>query len=71
MLALSVAFLMSQAGLWHSVRQASTGNRLLFAIAVGEWNLTPTMAMCVSMLIIVVYATILGALIVRTNRSLS
>jgi branched-chain amino acid transport system permease protein len=68
MLALSVAFLMSQAGL-VALGAASIygGTGLLFAIAVGEWNLTPTMAMCVSILIIVVYATVLGALIVRTN----
>jgi branched-chain amino acid transport system permease protein len=68
MLALSVAFLMNQAGL-VALGAASVygGTGLLFAIAVGDWNLTPTMAMCVSFLIVVVYATALGALIVRTN----
>ena len=68
MLALSVAFLMSQAGL-VALGAASIygGTGLLFAIAVGEWNLTPTMATCVSILIVAVYATVLGALIVRTN----
>jgi branched-chain amino acid transport system permease protein len=68
MLALSVAFLMSQAGL-VALGAASIygGAGLLFAIAVSEWDLTPTGAVCVSFLIIVVYATILGALIVRTN----
>jgi branched-chain amino acid transport system permease protein len=57
MLALSVAFLMSQAGL-VALGAASIygGTGLLFAIALGEWNLTPTTAMCVSLLIIVVYA---------------
>jgi branched-chain amino acid transport system permease protein len=68
MLALSVAFLMSQAGL-VALGAASIygGTGLLFAIALGEWNLTPTTAICVSFLIVVVYATALGALIVRTN----
>jgi branched-chain amino acid transport system permease protein len=68
MLALSVAFLMNQAGL-VALGAASIygGAGLLFAIAMNDWNLTPTSALCVSLLIIVVYATILGALIVRTN----
>jgi branched-chain amino acid transport system permease protein len=68
MLALSVAFLMSQAGL-VALGAASIygGAGLLFAIAMNDWNLTPTSAVCVSLLIILVYATILGALIVRTN----
>lgn len=68
MLALSVAFLMSQAGL-VALGAASIygGSGLLFAIALGEWNLTPMAAMGVSFLIVVVYAAALGALIVRTN----
>jgi len=68
MLALSVAFLMNQAGL-VALGAASIygGAGLLFAIAMSEWNMTPTGALCASFLIIVVYATVLGALIVRTN----
>jgi branched-chain amino acid transport system permease protein len=68
MLALSVAFLMSQAGL-VALGAASVygGAGLLFAIAMSEWNLTPVSALCAAFLIIVVYITILGALIVRTN----
>lgn len=68
MLALSVAFLMNQAGL-VALGAASIygGSGLLFAIALGEWNFSPTAAIFVSFLIIVVYATALGALIVRTN----
>jgi branched-chain amino acid transport system permease protein len=68
MLALSVAFLMNQAGL-VALGAASIygGAGLLFAIAISEWNLTPLAALCAAFLIIVVYATILGALIVRTN----
>ena len=68
MLALSVAFLMNQAGL-VALGAASIygGAGLLFAVAMSEWDLTPISALCASFLIIVVYATILGALIVRTN----
>jgi len=68
MLALSVAFLMSQAGL-VALGAASMygGAGFLFAIAMGEWNLTPLSALCAAFLILVVYAAILGALIVRTN----
>ena len=68
MLALSVAFLMNQAGL-VALGAASIygGAGLLFAIAMSEWNLTPLAALCAAFLIIVVYATVLGALIVRTN----
>jgi branched-chain amino acid transport system permease protein len=68
MLALSVAFLMNQAGL-VALGAASVygGAGFLFAIAMSEWDLTPLGALCASFLIIVVYATILGALIVRTN----
>ncbi|MBR1251671.1 branched-chain amino acid ABC transporter permease [Bradyrhizobium sp. AUGA SZCCT0169] len=68
MLALSVAFLMNQAGL-VALGAASIygGSGLLFAIAMNDWNLTPAWALCTAFLIIVVYATVLGALIVRTN----
>lgn len=68
MLALSVAFLMHQAGL-VALGAASMygGTGLLFAIALSEWNMTPIAAIGVSFLIVVLYATILGALIVRTN----
>jgi branched-chain amino acid transport system permease protein len=68
MLALSVAFLMNQAGL-VALGAASVygGAGFLFAIAMREWDLTPMAAVCVSFFAIVVYATILGALIVRTN----
>jgi branched-chain amino acid transport system permease protein len=68
MLALSVAFLMNQAG-FVALGAASIygGAGVLFAIAISEWNLTPVGALCATFLIIVVYATMLGALIVRTN----
>jgi branched-chain amino acid transport system permease protein len=68
MLALSVAFLMNQAGL-VALGAASVygGAGFLFAIAMSEWDLTPISAACASFLIIVVYATIQGVLIVRTN----
>jgi branched-chain amino acid transport system permease protein len=68
MLAISVAFLMNQAGL-VALGGASVygGAGYLFAIGMTEWNLTPTGALCASLLIIVVYSTLLGALIVRTN----
>jgi branched-chain amino acid transport system permease protein len=68
MLALSVAFLMNQAGL-VALGAASVygGAGFLFAIAVGEWDFSPVSALCASVFIIVVYAMILGALIVRTN----
>jgi branched-chain amino acid transport system permease protein len=68
MLALSVAFLMNQAGL-VALGAASMygGTGLLFAIAISEWNFSPTAAIGVSFLIVMVYATALGALIVRTN----
>lgn len=68
MLALSVAFLMSQAGL-VALGAASVfgGAGYLFVIAMSEWDLTPMSALFASFLIIVVYATSLGALIVRTN----
>jgi branched-chain amino acid transport system permease protein len=68
MLALSVAFLMNQAGL-VALGAASIygGAGYLFAIGMSEWDLTPTVALCIAFLIIVAYATALGALIVRTN----
>lgn len=68
MLALSVAFLMDQTGL-VTLGAASIygGAGYLLAIGMSEWGLTPTIAFCIAFLVIVVYATILGALIVRTN----
>ena len=68
MLALSVAFLMNQVGL-VALGAASIygGAGYLFAIGMSEWDLTPTAALFAAFLIIIVYATILGALIVRTN----
>lgn len=68
MLALSVAFLMSQAGL-VALGAASIygGAGYLFAIGMSEWDLTPPVALCTAFLIIIAYATVLGALIVRTN----
>lgn len=68
MLALSVAFLMNQAGL-VALGAASVygGAGYLFAIGMSEWGLTPAEALSVGFLIIVTYATLLGALIVRTN----
>ena len=68
MLALSVAFLMNQSGL-VALGAASIygGAGYLFAIGMSEWGLTPAAALCVGFLIIVAYATVLGALIVRTN----
>jgi branched-chain amino acid transport system permease protein len=67
-LALSVAFLMNQAGL-VALGAASVygGAGYLFAIAMSEWDLTAVEALAVSLLIVVVYAAFLGALIVRTN----
>jgi len=68
LLALSVAFLMSQAGLVAlSAASIYGGAGYLFAIGMSEWDLTPAMALCTAFLIIVAYATVLGALIVRTN----
>jgi branched-chain amino acid transport system permease protein len=68
MLALSVAFLMNQAGL-VALGAASIygGAGYLFAIGMSEWGLTPAAALCTGFLIIVAYAIVLGALIVRTN----
>jgi branched-chain amino acid transport system permease protein len=68
LLALSVAFLMSQAGL-VALGAASIygGAGYLFAIGMGDWGLTPTAALGVAFLILLGYAAMLGALIVRTN----
>ncbi len=67
MLALSVAFLMNQAGL-VALGAASVygGAGYLFSIAVSEWDMTATQALLVSFVIVAVYAALLGALIVRT-----
>jgi branched-chain amino acid transport system permease protein len=68
MLALSVGFLMNQAGLVAlGAASAYGGAGFLFAIATSEWDLTPLGAVCASFVIVVVYAAVLGALIVRTN----
>lgn len=68
LLALSVAFLMNQAGL-VALGAASIygGAGYLFAIGMSDWGLSPTAALCVAFLILLVYAAMLGALIVRTN----
>jgi branched-chain amino acid transport system permease protein len=68
MLALSVAFLMNQVGL-VALGAASVygGAGFLFAIAMSEWDFSPTGALCASFLITIVYAGVLGSLIVRTN----
>jgi branched-chain amino acid transport system permease protein len=67
-LALSVAFLMSQAGL-VALGAASVygGVGYLFAIAMSEWDVSPTAALFLAFAAVVVYSAILGALIVRTN----
>ena len=68
MLALSVAFLMNQAGL-VALGAASVygGAGYLFSIAISEWDMTATEALLFSFVVVVIYAAILGALIVRTN----
>jgi len=43
------------------------GAGYLFAIAISEWDATAVEALLVSFLIMIAYASILGALIVRTN----
>jgi branched-chain amino acid transport system permease protein len=67
-LALSVAFLMKEAGL-VALGAASIygGAGYLFAIAISEWDATAVEALLISFLIMIAYASILGALIVRTN----
>lgn len=68
MLALSVAFLMSEAGL-VALGAASVygGSGYLFAIAMSEWSMSPTVAVVFAFLAIIAYSGVLGALIVRTN----
>jgi len=68
MLALSVAFLMCQAGL-VALGAASVygGVGYLFAIAMSEWDLSPTSALLFAFVTVVLYSVALGALIVRTN----
>lgn len=68
MLALSVAFLMSQAGL-VTLGAASIygGVGYLFTILMSEWDLSPTCALLAAFLAAVAYSMALGALIVRTN----
>jgi len=67
-LALSVAFLMNQAGL-VALGAASIygGAGYLFAIAISQWDATAIEALLLSFLIMLAYSAILGALIVRTN----
>jgi branched-chain amino acid transport system permease protein len=67
-LALSVAFLMSQAGL-VALGAASVygGVGYLFAIGLSEWDLSPTAALLFAFVAVLVYSAALGALIVRTN----
>ena len=68
MLALSVAFLMSQAGLVAlGVASVYGGVGYLFAIAMSEGDLAPTAALLVAFAVAVLYAAALGALIIRTN----
>ncbi len=59
---------MSQAGL-VSLGAASVygGVGYLFAIAMSEWNFSPLAACVVSIVIVTVYAVVLGALIIRTT----
>jgi branched-chain amino acid transport system permease protein len=67
-LALSVAFLMNQAGL-VALGAASIygGAGYLFSIAISQWDVTAIQALSISLLVTLVYAAVLGALIVRTN----
>ena len=68
MLALSVAFLMSQAGLVAlGVASVYGGVGYLFAICLSEGDLSPTAALLFAFVAVVVYSAALGALIVRTN----
>lgn len=67
-LALSVAFLMDQTGLVSLGAAAIYGGvGYLFAILLSEFAFTPELAALGSLLIVILYSTILGALIVRTN----
>jgi branched-chain amino acid transport system permease protein len=67
-LALSVAVLMNEAGL-VALGGASVygGVGYLFAISTSEWNIGPGVALTLSLLIVVLYAAILGALFVRAT----
>ncbi len=68
MLALSVAFLMSQAGLVVlGAASVYGGVGYLFAIAMSKWDLSPTAALLFAFCTVIAYAAVLGALIVRTN----
>ena len=68
MLALSVAFLMNQAGL-VALGAASLygGVGYLFAIGMSEGDLSPLAALVAAFAVAMAYAAILGALIIRTN----
>ncbi len=67
-LALSVAFLMSQAGL-VALGAASVygGVGYLFANGVGLAGLSPGVALLAAFVVATLYSTLLGALIIRTN----
>lgn len=68
LLALSVAFLMSQAGLVALGAASVYGAAgYLFAIGVGQWDLTATQALLISFAALLVYSAALGALIIRVN----
>jgi branched-chain amino acid transport system permease protein len=68
MLALSVAFLMSQAGL-VALGAASLygGVGYLFAVGLSQWDLSPIAATGFAFAVAILYAAGLGALIIRTN----
>ena len=67
-LALSVAFLMSQSGL-VALGAASVygGVGYLFANGVALAGLSPSLALLVALAVAIVYSALLGALIIRTN----
>jgi branched-chain amino acid transport system permease protein len=67
-LALSVAFLMSQAGL-VALGAASVygGVGYLFAICISNWDFSPIFALVASLAIVLLYSLLFGALIIRTN----
>ena len=67
-LALAVAFLMSQAGL-VTLGAASVygGVGYLFALAMSEWSMSPLGAGVVALIVVLIYSAILGALIIRTT----
>jgi branched-chain amino acid transport system permease protein len=67
-LALAIAFLMSQTGL-VTIGAASVygGVGYFFAIGMTEWDLSPLAAIAVSMVVVILYAAALGALIIRTT----